>query len=422
MTTAGALRYLGESKEERLKSLLLFTYFFLVIAVFWTMKPIRTSKFLSILGVQFLPYMKLGTAGLVLPIMMFYSVLSRRYRREYLVSGWCVFFSWIALVFWRLFSGDAAPAVHVAFFFFVDIYITVMVALFWSFANDLTPPEQARRTYGLVGAGGILGGVAGSAATGWLSGAMGPHNLLFVCALLLLVIPGIALPAARAVERPPAAAPGPVFDWSAAVAGARLTFKTPYLLQIAGIVTLYEIISNLVDYQFSAAVAVAYPQEAAMAAFLGKFFTVNIAVSVVFQLIFTTLILRRWGPKVGLLILPLVLGLGSAAFLAVPVFTFAAGLLAADSILHYSVNQTSKEVLYTPTDESVKYRAKAFIDMFLYRFAKGISSLLILATNLFLIPHGWRPEHLGVFSLLFAAAWLLLTRKASAEFDLRTGR
>ncbi|MBI3298152.1 MAG: hypothetical protein HYZ75_08310 [Elusimicrobia bacterium] len=405
-------------KEDRRKALLLASYFFLVIAAFWIQKPLRTSKFVHFIGAKNLPYAKLGTAFIVLPIMLGYSALTRRVRREQIALAACVLFAAGSLVFWRLFSGPSPDWAHYAFFFYVDVYITVMLAVFWSFANDITPPDQARRIYGVVGAGGILGGAFGSAVPGWLAGRLGPPRLLLICFAVMLLMSGVARVLAgteKGTGAPPALEPGG--DWKAAWAGAGLTLRTPYLLCIAGMICCYEIVSNFIDYQFSAAAGAAFTAEGSLTAFLGKLSTANIALSVLFQLVVTSYVLRRHGPRVGVLVLPVVLAAGSALFLALPVFPIILALFSSDAIVHYSMNQSSKETLYTPTDEATKYRAKAFIDMFVFRAGKGVSALLILLFNTVLAPAGWPARSLSAAALVFALVWLALARRAGRRFD-----
>src|SRR5262245_66546943 len=94
---------LGESGDERLRTLGLFAFFFLVIAAFWVQKPIRTSRFLTAVGPEYLPLVKLGTALLVLPVVLLYSSLAARYRREYLVYLCGAVCAVAALVFWWVF-------------------------------------------------------------------------------------------------------------------------------------------------------------------------------------------------------------------------------------------------------------------------------------------------------------------------------
>ena len=408
----------GDPPGARRRAVGLFAFFFLVIAAFWIQKPIRTSKLLIDVGPQALPLVKLGTACLVLPVMLAYSSLAARYRRATLVY-WCTAtFALTSVLFWWLLRGDGGDAkwTPYAFFFYVDIFNSVLVALFWSFANDLTTPDEARRTYGLVGAGGIVGGVVGSAVTGWTVERLGAPNLLLVCVALLAVIAALARWLTH--EAPQAAGhTAPRVTLREAVAGARLTAASPYLLSIAALVFTYEIVSNVVDYQFNTVVAGRYTADAAMAGFLGRFSTASSGASLLVQLGLTSWILRLWGPRVGLLVLPLVLGLGSLGFLVQPLFVVIAATFFGDAALGYSLNQTTKEVLYTPTDDATKYQAKAFIDMFLMRLAKAVSSLLILACMAWWLPGSDAVHRLGVISLVTVSAWLLVALRAGRAFE-----
>jgi AAA family ATP:ADP antiporter len=413
---------LGDTRDARLRTLGLFAFFFLVIAAFWLQKPIRTSRFLSRVGPESLPYVKLGTALLLLPIVLLYSSLVARYRRASIVYVCVAVFAACTVVFWWLLSrGGEQGWTPWAYFFYVDIFNSVMVALFWSFANDVTSPDDARRTYGFVGAGGILGGAVGSGLTGWTVERLGAPNLLFVC---LVVLGGIAVIAyllsAATGDSPGPGQERPQPSWREAVAGARLTLASPYLMAIALLVVSYEIVSNVIDFQFSTMVAELYADEAAMTAFLGRFNAGAIIAALVAQFVLTTWILRTWGPRVGLLVLPVVLGLGSGALVAVPLFAVVAATFFSDAALSYSLNQSTKEVLYTPTGQAEKYQAKAFIDMFLMRLAKAGSSLLILACITWWLPGLAAVHQLGLVSIAVVVVWVVVAHVAGRGFDART--
>lgn len=409
----------GDIRAERLRVAGLFAFFFLVIAAFWVQKPIRTSRFLAGVGPAYLPLVKLGTALCIAPVVMLYTWLAARFRREHMVYLCSGTFAACSLLFWSLFSKGAPAWTHYAYFFYVDVFNSVMVALFWSVANDICSPQQARRDYGVIGAGGILGGAAGAALTGWAVEPLGTANLLLVCVALLAAIAGVAFLLSRAASE---AGQAPQRDpsWRDAIAGARLTLASRYLLCIAAMVVLYEITSNVIDYQFNTYVAARYPDQEHMAAFLGRFSSASIVASLAAQFVLTTWILRRWGPSVGLLILPLALALGSTAFLLVPVFTTIAAAFFGDATLSYSLNQATKEVLYTPTDQDTKYQAKAFIDMFLMRLGKGVSAVLILGWMAWLAPLGLGVSQLACVSLAATLAWIAVARVAARHFAEQT--
>jgi AAA family ATP:ADP antiporter len=411
---------LGDTASDRVRVLGLFAFFFLVIASFWVQKPIRTSRFLKEIGPQALPLVKLGTAMLILPVVLAYSSLAARCRREHMVYLCAATFALCSIGFWWLFSTRPPAWTHYAYFFYVDIFNSVMVALFWSFANDLTSPDQARLQYGFVGAGGIVGGAFGAGLTGWTVEHLGAANLLLVCVAFLAAVAALAHLIVRYSEAPKEKKEKAEASLRDAVAGARLTIGSRYLMSIAAIVMLYEIVSNVIDFQFNTFVAERYHDEPAMAAFLGQFSAASIAASLVAQLVLTTWVLGRWGPRLGLLILPVILGLGSGSIVLVPVFAVVAATFFSDATFSYSLNQSAKEVLYTPTDEATKYQAKAFIDMFLMRLGKAVGSLLILAWIAWISPLGGSVAQLGLVGIVAALAWLAVAAWAGRHFDAQT--
>ncbi|MDX1639724.1 MAG: Npt1/Npt2 family nucleotide transporter, partial [Balneolaceae bacterium] len=81
----------------------------------------------------------------------------------------------------------------------------------------------------------------------------------------------------------------------------------------------------------------------------------------------------------------------------------------------YSINQSAKEALYTPTSQDVKYKAKAFIDMFVQRFAKVLAVVLNLAVAAWVGLGNVR--WLSVACLVILVFWILLVRFAGREFE-----
>ena len=57
----------------------------------------------------------------------------------------------------------------------------------------------------------------------------------------------------------------------------------------------------------------------------------------------------------------------------------------ADSGFAYSINQSAKEALYVPTSKEEKYKAKAFIDMFVQRFGKVLAIGVSLVTTTYFV-------------------------------------
>ncbi len=68
----------------------------------------------------------------------------------------------LLLVFWVLFQSRRAW-VSVAFYLAGLILGVLLISQFWTLANLVYDPRQAKRLFGFIGGGAPLGGIAGSA-------------------------------------------------------------------------------------------------------------------------------------------------------------------------------------------------------------------------------------------------------------------
>jgi AAA family ATP:ADP antiporter len=398
-------------------------FFFLVITTFWIMKPLRTSQFLGALGAKHLPWARFVTAALVLPVGALVGHLSARIPHRRLVLGATLLFGLGHLAFWAVEPFAEPAAVHVPFYFYVDVYVTTSVALFWAYLHEHMRAEDATRLYGIVGAGGLLGGIVGSTLSGFLATVLhGRHLLLLTAGTTAATFP-VLLALGRMLERRRAAPAAPADRPSLRTAwdGAAMVFSSRYLLLILALVAFYEISSVVADYQFSTHVMDAFPGEGMAdqrTAWLGRFSMVAGLIGLAIQLLATSALQRRAGLGAALAVLPLAMLGGASLFLILPGLAGVSLWFGADASLNYGIYQTSKEVLYTPTDASVKYRAKAFIDVFGVRFAKaagaGLVYLLLLAAA--------SATAMAVAAIAVIALWLPVVRAAGRAFARRGRR
>ena len=57
-------------------------------------------------------------------------------------------------------------SIGIAFYLWVGTFNFLLVATFWSFANDVYTPEQGKRLFAIVGLGSSVGALAGAALAG----------------------------------------------------------------------------------------------------------------------------------------------------------------------------------------------------------------------------------------------------------------
>jgi ATP:ADP antiporter, AAA family len=428
----GALGALGAVRREEWPfALLMFAFVFLVIATFWILKPLKKALFIGyydadgfvLAGRHFAAaeaelFAKVGNMVVAIGAVAVFTWLARRLRRERLTTALMAFFVVADLAFAPLLSSPR-PATVWAFYVYGDLFSTLMVAAFFAFLNDSVSVDGAKRLYGFVGLGAVLGGVVGSSVLGALVKTFGASTWMLVCAGTGVVVVLIANAAGRRLPaRPSDAPPAPRAEdgrtRSPALEGAGLVARSPYLLAIAGMVAIYEIVSTVMDFQFTTVVA-HFLDGDAIAQHLSRVFALTNVTSMLVQLFLTSTVMQRWGVGTALLVLPATSGIASLAFLATPSLWTGSALNTADNAFSYSINQSAREALYVPTSEDEKYKAKAFIDMFVQRAAKALGVVLSLAMGTWFADLS-SARWLALLTLALTVVWVLAARRAGRRF------
>jgi len=412
-------RILGIRKGELTKVGGMFLFFFIIIASYWFLKPLRSLLTVEKLGADSIRELKVLTAFVSAGVVVAYSLALTRLSRERLTLLVVGSFFWIFLAFAAAFSWNQySNVIYYCFYIAIDLFITVNLSVFWAFLADITDASSARRLYGLIGAGGVVGGFFGAAMCNRMVDTVAPGTMIVYVALGYLAVPALVLLVSRRVRRQPGVAHGVIAQsgrsrLSDALAGFRVVVSSRYFLGICVILGSYELVSAVNDFCFHKAVELSFKAEGgalsllgtalatfdrvtgleltaaldrlgwnvtggSMGSFFSGFFLAMNLVALAVQVLLTSFVLRRAGMTVALLVLPVAIVSLSTGFFALPVLALVELLFLADNSLNYSMNQTSRELLFVPVRREDKYRALAFIDMFVLRAAKATAGFLLL--------------------------------------------
>ncbi|HEY0874472.1 MAG TPA: Npt1/Npt2 family nucleotide transporter [Vicinamibacterales bacterium] len=409
-------RFLDVRAGEGLPVLLSFAYVAVVVAAFLLAKPIRNGLYLREYGPEALAY-----AYAVVPLVLWgfvrlYGWVTARVGPRRAAIGTLTFFSLNVLGFWAAFRWAPFELLPGIFYVWVNCFGVIAPVQAWSFTNSVFDARQARRLFGLIGAGASLGAVSGGLMARYLVGPVGGAvNLLLVLAALIAAGSLIVAFASRRVKRRVAAParPQPLMPLKDAVAAIR---SNHYLQLLAGLVFLVAIATQWTNFQLSAVANARYLGNAdAITRFFGTFnFTMGAAGFAV-QLLLTGVVLRRLGVTGAILILPLTLAFGSALTFLFPVFLAVLFTNAADQGLRFSVDKAAYELLYLPIPPAQRPSIKAAIDIVGNRIADAVGGVLLgLATGGFLILPGAGLRVRGTAAAIFilsiawtAVAWRL---------------
>jgi ATP:ADP antiporter, AAA family len=393
------------TRDERVAVRLLALWFFVITMTLWLLKPIRTAALLAHLGSEQLPWLRLGSAFAVGAVVLGYSrIVSRLSRLAVVIGANGVFFSLLALLWSALWLGGDELGKQRWFvwsvFCLVDMYAAVMVTIFWTYTNDVVSRARADRLYAPIGLGGILGGVAGGAAMDSLVRHIGPVHILLICAACVLFAAGLGWSTERILRPPPRAiAPRQQALLAETLEGAREVVQNRYLLWIVGTVVAYEAAAAFADFAVNVVFERTYHDELLLAQMYGRLGWIVSVTALASQLFIVPALLPA--KRAALLVPPIVMALATVGLAILPVAALAIGLAASDRGLNYSLQQVTRETLYVPLGDMQRYKAKAFIDMFVDRAAKAIASIALVLVPLF-------TAHTPMTSLLFALASLLV--------------
>lgn len=386
-------------------SLLALQYFF-VVAVTIAAKTTRDTYFLSRFDRSYLPLMFAVCAGVVALLSLLYARVAPKIGRASLFNGSYGLFIGVLLVLNVRMTGLAVPFLYV----WVEAVISIATLQFWLQAADCFDAREAKRVFGLIGAGGALAAfITGMGMKPYVK-AFGPDSLL------LLVCGGLAaswvfgkvaskyeMP--RRKKRSHSARPEPV---------AKLD---SYLISIAIIVGLSAAVTQIVDYQFKVSAGMAIHNEGDLASFFGRFYAATGVGTLLMQLFVSATVLNRFGLQAGLLSLPAMLGTCAAMFMVQPSLMIATLAKFADQTLKFSLNNSSLELLWLPVHPDRRRKLKPVVGGTLKALAEAGAGLLTL-----FVLKKFDFQFLSMVSLTAIAVWLIYCVRIASMYLKELGR
>jgi len=388
---------------ERMKTLLMFLYFMLVIMTIYILKPLRNALFIDDFGADKMKYMNVAEGLFLVVVVWGYSWLGKKMPHRLFDAAMTLFLIFNLGFFW-FFSNQESVFISAFFFLWQATFSVILTTQFWIFANDLYSQNEAKRLFGLIISGGSIGGILGGWATQALLQVTAIHNLFLVVSGILaacLFLSMILWKEVRQKQNVPFLET-PTVPLPEAQKPLRVT---SYLLLVAGLVILAKMTSTIVENQFAGVVEQMVEGKQALASFYGGFYAWLNLLSFLMQFLMTATFLRRFGALGSIWILPVGLAILSVWNLCAVSLVAAVIYRLYDGSMNYSIQQASKEILYLPLSSAERRQAKPWIDMLGFRGAKTLAGLFMIAgTFLFQIS----APQMGLLVLVLIPFWLMV--------------
>jgi ATP/ADP translocase/CRP-like cAMP-binding protein/HEAT repeat protein len=403
--------------NEATTALLMFAYSFLAMTSYNIVQPITRSKYISDLGAQNLPYVQFVAGVLIGVIMQGYVKITTLVPPRWVIPVSQGAIVVTLVVFWGLFQ-TGQEWVAAAFYLLGLIFAILLVSQFWSLANAIYDPRQAKRLFGFIGGGTALGGATGAGITSLVATSLGTNSLLLVSAAALALCIVIVV-AVLGRERHAVAGPGGEDELGGL--GPRealsLLFTSRQVQLIAVVISFGALGAVILDLQVSMAAEEfkGRGQTDALTAFFGTIrFWISIA-GFVIQVFLTSRIHRLLGVGFALMVLPFNLACVAGIILAnYALWAPSLGTIV-DRSFRYTVDKTTREILFLPLPLDIKLQAKPFVDVTVDRMAKGVGSLmLLLLIQPWGLNLGW--QQLSYVTLALVAIWFVMAVMAKREY------
>jgi AAA family ATP:ADP antiporter len=404
--TALLQRFSNIRREEAVPALAAGLFFFCVLTALMVVRPAREALGMQ-RGIEALRWLFLGTVLVTLLVNPIFGWLVSRFRRLVFVSATYLFFAFGLLAFYALLAlapESVGQRTGQVFYVWFSVFNLFAVMLFWALMADRFSLEQAKRLFGAIAVGGTLGAIFGPWLASQLAKPLGTPALLLVAALFLVLALGAARWLARLRPEEGHAVPEESVIGGSAWEGLQSVVRSPYLLAICGYVLILAVLATFLYFtrlQMVAALGTNIDMRTAMFARIDM---ITQVATLVLQAVVTGHLMKRLGVSVTLALLPVTVALG---FLGLAIVGSLAALVAFEATfraVQRGIMRPSRETLFTVVPRADRYKAKAFIDTFVYRAGDVVGA----QTEGLLKQLGLGLAALASVAVPLAAAWMAL--------------
>lgn len=392
---------------------------FLITSEYAVTKPSTNSIFLSQYSVKFLPYAWLLTVPVNLLVVSLYN------RFLSTLGNFNMLFITIMLTI----TINTVSAFYISNLFFLpfityvwkDIYILLMFQQLWSLIHTNTQIAQAKYLYGIMFGIGGIGSIIGTSLPSFFAVKLSSEKLLLATIPLYLLFACFYFLLLKNSSHTSEDA-GQNKQVSSFFKGFRLIRSSRVLTFILLIVICMQAAKTVMDLQFNTYLAKVFLDQDVRTQFSARIWGLVNSFSLCLQFVAAFIIIQLLGVKKSHLFVPLTLLTTTVASLIYPGFIMATCSFTLLQVFDYSIFNIIKEMLYIPLKSEEKFQAKAIIDVFAYRTAKALASLLVISMQ-FYLARDLHPAYLYVPCFLYIT-WIVsvyFMMKEERGFSLKLG-
>ncbi len=378
---------------------------FFICCEYSAIRPVSSSLFIYSYGTRYLPYAWLALVPFNFLAVSVYNKLLPRWgsKKIFMVLvGLVMCSNTLAAIYCKKFA-----AVPFLFYMWKEIYVLLMFQLVWSVIHANVKFSKAKYLYGIFFGVGGLGSMLGVSFPSFLAVSHGSENLIFLsmpiyCILLLFYLKMNKFCSGEVPHHEK-------HEHGGVLHGMKLIRGSRFLIFALLIVMFMQMITATVDFQFNDFLERTFLDKDVRTEYAARVLGIVHTLTVALQFLGTYLLVKWVGFKRVHYLMPAILGTSICLFAIFPVFSMAAAMFVACKGIDFSIFGAIKEMLYVPLKSDEKFRAKAVIDIFVYRSSKALASILIIGITTY-----FSAQALTWINITLAILWA-----ASVSYGLR---
>jgi ATP:ADP antiporter, AAA family len=391
---------------------------FLLIAANNLIKILRDSIFLGHHPVSELPYLYILVALFAGVTIATYTRYTAHLSLIRLILATNAIVVLIIGGFWFLLTYIDPAWSHYAFYIWSAMATVIAVAQLWTLANQIFNTDQGKRLFGLLTAGGTIGGVTAAFGARWsIHLTYESNHLLWIVGGLYVIASVLLALSRRKLTETHSGKELLSTKTDEAVIGDSIyasIASSRYLKTIAVVILVSVIVSTLIDFELKTAAKEIYPSKSALAGFFSSYYGWLSVVTLFSQVILTGKTLTKLGLSTSLYVTPVALLTGVLAIIVWPGLIAAALTRIADATLRNSIHRSSMEIIYMALPAGVMRSIKTFLDVVVERVGDASAGFIILFFSLTSIASYKAYVHIICVVLIFA--WMVLTKYLQAGY------
>ena len=368
------------NENERRKFTRLALIFACMISLCALLHPLKDVLFLNVVGVEWLPYVRWISLIALIPALFLYAGFIDYFSRHNIFYGLCAVGSIVTLVFAGLVKFFPHQILGWMWYAFTEVFVSLFIALFWSFVADISTPEDAKSGYALIIVGAQCGAVGAPLLLCPFVASWGIIPILLIISVGLI---GVGVLMYWFIQVTPAEyLKGFCYEEShkessektGFLEGLKLIGSSGYLMGLALIISLCDMIITLLEYHVKIKAAHVYAGKEELIEFFFRLTLYANSVALLSLLLGFGAFARWLGVGRSLLLLPIAIAVGVVVMGASDSLMISMITLVCFKGISYALDKPTREQLYVPTSMQVKYKAKSWIDTFGSRLSKGLGS------------------------------------------------